>query len=311
MKPGQKSMQIHGICLVRDEADIVEECLRSASDWCDHIYVLDNGSTDATWEIVQSLARELPNVIPWRSEAAPFTDGLRESVFSEFRHRSKNGDWWCRLDADEFYVDDPRVFLRRVPNGRDVVWTTNFSYYFTDKDADRYRANPELYGDDVPVAEKIRYYVNHWSEPRFFRYHERISWSPELGFPLFVYQSPGYPVRMWQRHYPYRSPQQIERRLAARQESIAAGEFQHEAIADWGSAVANIEDRARLERTGAEYMTARWEDRVVPASSLHFDAHDRRFVVNESLMPAMPAARPARSPARKLSSRVRAKLRPR
>lgn len=302
-------MRIHAMCLVKDEADIVEECLVRASEWCDHIFVLDNGSSDATWEIVQSLAWDLPAVIPWKTEAAPFTDGLRASIFAEFRSLGRDGDWWCRLDADEFYVDDPRVFLPKVPDAYAVVWSANFSYYFTDRDAERYSADPAAYGDDVPIEEKIRYYVNHWSEPRFFRHGDGVTWSSELGFPLFVYQSPAYPVRMWQKHFPYRSPEQIERRLAARQESIANGVFQHEAIADWGSAVANIEDRSLLERTGVEYVTLRWEDRVVPASSLNFDAHDRRFAVNESLMPTMPSVPPPRSAARRLASRVRARLR--
>ncbi|MGA9858824.1 MAG: glycosyltransferase family 2 protein, partial [Solirubrobacteraceae bacterium] len=256
------------------------------------VYVLDNGSTDGTWDVVQELARELPAVVPWKSERTPFSDALRAGIYREFRSASQPGDWWCRLDADEFYIDDPRVFLQRVEEMYDVVWTANFSYYFTDKDAALYAATPELYGDDVPIEQKIRYYVNHWSEPRFFRFRQGIVWNEDEGFPAFVYTSPAYPVRMWQKHFPYRSPLQIERRLSDRQEAMGRGVFIHEAIADWGDAVGSVrESRDLMRRAGVEFATQRWEDRIVAASTLEFDAHDRRMVLNESLMPPLPVQR--------------------
>ena len=268
------------------------QCLTAAVEWCDHIYVLDNGSTDDTWQIVQSLAQDHAEIIPWKSESVPFTDGLRAGIFHWFRARSREGEWWCRLDADEFYVDDPRVFLQKVPDRYDVVWTTNFSYYFTDKDAERYRGEPERFADDVPVQEKIRYYVNHWSEPRFIRSRDSMVWENDEGFPRFVNTSPAYPVRLWQRHYAYRSPQQIERRLADRQDAITRGVFLHEAVADWGEAVAGVRvTRDLLDHAGKEFVTGRWEDRIVPADSLEFDANDRRLVANEALMPTSRASR--------------------
>jgi hypothetical protein len=33
-----------------------------------------------------------------------------------------DGDWWCILDADEFYIDDPREFLEAVPKRFSSVW---------------------------------------------------------------------------------------------------------------------------------------------------------------------------------------------
>ena len=302
-----RDMEIHATAIVRNEADVIAQCLEAASKWCHRIYVLDNGSTDDTWGIVQTLAREVPAVVPWKTEQTPFSDGLRATIFNRFRTESSSGDWWCRLDADEFYIDDPRLFLQKVPEKYDVVWTTNFSYYFTDKDAEQYRDAPQRYGDDIPVDEKIRYYINHWSEPRFFRFRDDIVWPQNVGFPPGVYGSPAYPVRMWLKHFPYRSPQQIERRLADRQEAISRGVFVHEAVAEWGTAVAAIKThRTLLDRADPEFATARWEDRIVPASSLEFDAHDGRFIVNESLMPELPGEPSA---AGRVTSRLRGTLR--
>jgi hypothetical protein len=49
-----------------------------------------------------------------------------------------------------------------------------------------------------------------------------------------------------------------------------------------------------------EFVGTRWEERIVPAASLNYDEFDRRYVVNESLMPPMS------SPVPSLRSRLRA-----
>ena len=42
--------KIHAICVVKNEVDIIEACLRSAEQWADRIIVYDNKSDDGTWE---------------------------------------------------------------------------------------------------------------------------------------------------------------------------------------------------------------------------------------------------------------------
>jgi glycosyltransferase involved in cell wall biosynthesis len=51
-------MKLVGLCVTKDEVDIIGFCLRHASQFCDKIYVLDNGSTDGTWEIINDLRAE-------------------------------------------------------------------------------------------------------------------------------------------------------------------------------------------------------------------------------------------------------------
>ena len=88
--------------LVKNEADIVKSVILDAKKWADRIFIMDNGSTDGTWEITQSLADDI--VVPWKQDFRPYSNGLRADVFNEFRHEAKDGDWWCfKLDADEFY----------------------------------------------------------------------------------------------------------------------------------------------------------------------------------------------------------------
>lgn len=53
---------------VRDEADIIGQCLDHALRWADEIYVFDTGSVDNAWEIVQEFASRDKRVVPMRKE---------------------------------------------------------------------------------------------------------------------------------------------------------------------------------------------------------------------------------------------------
>jgi hypothetical protein len=57
-----------------------------------------------------------------------------------------------------------------------------FAYYFTDQDAMLYRQDPVRYLQ-IPVEQRLHYYLNHWSEPRFFRHSDDIVWTRSR--PLF------------------------------------------------------------------------------------------------------------------------------
>src|SRR5215469_2313613 len=65
---GGCDVKIHGLCIVKNETDILEESLASALRWCDHIYIFDNGSTDGTWELVKNLAIEHPQIVPYKQD---------------------------------------------------------------------------------------------------------------------------------------------------------------------------------------------------------------------------------------------------
>jgi glycosyltransferase involved in cell wall biosynthesis len=296
---------IRALCVMKNEADVIEQTLLDALRWCDVVYVLDNGSDDGGWERVQALALTHPAIVPHGRDERPFTDDIRAQLFDAYAPSAEAGDWWCRLDADEFYLDDPRQVLADVPADSFSVWSASLSYYFTDEDAARFAADPREYADSVPVEEKIRYYLNHWSEPRFFRHEAGLRWREgDGGYPATLWTRAAAPRRIRLRHFPYRSPEQIQRRLDARGESL---EFAHENVGGWAEAVAGI--RGSGSFVGGQVATgASWRDRVVPASALDYDAHDGVFVINERLMPPLPKPLPrsrrwaagARSVARRL-----------
>lgn len=227
------TVRIHSICLVKNEVDIIAHCLERASRWSDHIYVYDNGSSDGTWETVCSLASD--RVIPWRQDALPFRNDLRNKVFNEFVHRSSPGDWWCRLDADEFYIDDPRSWLRGVRPCHHVVWGVAVEYYLTQTDIEKIDFSAEI----AEVLPDIRHYRVVNSEPRFFRYRRGLSWDGEQAWPRHM--GLAHPDRIPYRHYKYRSPAQIALRLATRRQATLDGEttFGHAVEESWESKISD------------------------------------------------------------------------
>jgi hypothetical protein len=283
-------MKIHGLCLVKNEADVLDETLISALHWCDHIYVFDNGSSDGTWELVNELAKKHRQVVPYKQDDTLYSNGLRADIFNAFRSNADPRDWWCALDADEFYVDDPRLFLTKIPDRFKTVWSASLNYYFTDQDAILYRQDPVKFLA-TPVQERFRYYLNNWGELRFFRHCDDIVWTPaQGGFPPAMFTASAYPVRIWLKHYQYRSPEQIERRLLTRRPAIQAKTgFWHEFTPNWRTSIATKRDAPLdFDDSRPGFAASRWEERIVPAASLDYDAFDRRYVVNESLMPEFP-----------------------
>lgn len=285
-------MKIRALCVMKNESDVIVQSLTHALEWCDEIFVLDNGSNDGGWEKVQALSHLEPQIKLAGQDVRAFHDGIRAQIFNAYNANARRGDWWCRLDADEFYIDNPRELLSSIPEKYFSVWSASISYYFTEVDAAIYYLNPEQYGDDISVHNKCRYYLNHWSEPRFFRHIPGLRWKPsDGGYPRTLWSYPPAPTRIRLKHFAYRSPQQIQKRLDSRREQASHGnEFSHETILDWGQAVANIRARGKFEGTEGGLVPTSWKERIVPSSALDFDSGDGLLVLNEALMPRLPDA---------------------
>ncbi|KAB8320270.1 glycosyltransferase family 2 protein [Tolypothrix campylonemoides VB511288] len=287
-------MKIHSICMVKNESDIIAQTLKSAAMWSDFIYVYDNGSSDGTWEQVIKLAKDYEQIIPYKQESKPYAESLRSEPFNDYRANSSDGDWWCQLDADEIYIDDPKAFLSKVPRKYGVVWAASFEYYFTNKDLELYNQNPSLYADDVPVEQKCRYYINNWSEPRFFKYKKSLVWEKSLTndvgrMPDGVGAS--YRERIRLKHYQYRSPQQIQKRLDTRLQAMQDGIFLHEKQKDWKEKLENtVENDVTNFSYDKDYLPQSWKERVVEASKFLYDAHDGKYIINEEAIPKIPTS---------------------
>lgn len=259
--------RLFGLTLVKDEADIIRFCLQHASRFCDKIFVLDNGSDDGTWEIVQQAARNLEVVeLIGRTTAGPFRDGLKGLVFQHARDELRPGDWVFVLDADEFLEGDPRPFLRRCTRrGWDAVKCYIGQFYPTYADL-----NARWFLDDGPVESRSDlpdHYRIDWETLRFFRYSDSLQWRvrDEDGSISGQSHPSGLdsvaPERLVIRHYQYRSKPQMKRRLALRA-SIhdEIGWFPHNADPDWSNYLQDASSLTRLAPGGE--LRVRWWERA-------------------------------------------------
>jgi len=224
-------MKLYAICLVKNEDDIITETLNYATRYCDRIYVLDNSSTDRTWEIVQSLAATDRKIIAFDQTSEPYSNNLRAKVYNAVRDELGSEDWWLILDSDEFLAEDPKPLLIQAMKERaDIIRAWQIQFYFTDVD---YHAWLEgLDCRDRPIFERRRHYLINWQELRLFRNQPSHEWTAGGWNPDKLKRVCSQ--RILNRHYQFRDPTQIEQRLRLRLKTIEG--FRHVksvGSADW------------------------------------------------------------------------------
>lgn len=215
--------RFHALLPVRDEADIIGQSLRHMLTWADAIYVFDTGSVDDTWEIVQDLARKDRRVIPLKKEAVLFSDpGVRGWMFHQTRKHMCGGDWFLRVDADEFYHVPPPEFVKyRLCKQETIVWRQYYDFRLTASEVKAWEDGKETKADrQRPIEERRQWFTaSEYSEPRMCRYRESMQWPTTHSFPVnagFVARE-----RLPIRHYPHRDPEQLRRRARLRSIMIA------------------------------------------------------------------------------------------
>jgi glycosyltransferase involved in cell wall biosynthesis len=230
------------ICLlpVRDEADIIGQCLDRLLTWSDEIYVFDTGSVDKTWEIVQDHASRDSRVVPLRKDPVYFSETrLRGWLFHQARSSLRTGDWFLRVDADEFHHVPPPEFVKTCLRPHEtIVYHQYYNFALLQREVEAWEAGLETLADRArPIAERRQWYTpSVYAEPRLCRYRETMQWPPTISFPY----NAGFVAveRLPIRHYPHRDPVQLERRCRLRavmfmDESRESGSFSHWAEKEW------------------------------------------------------------------------------
>lgn len=258
-------MKLFGLCVVRNESDVIREVLDHASRFCAKIFVYDTGSSDKTWEIVDSFKND-GIVVPYRKENTRFFDGLRGRMFNACKHLAEPGDWWIRVDGDEFLVgdqsEDPRETLAEIERrGEHVAQAVYVQFYYTDVDYDRWKKGEEMLGSrSASICERRRYYSAHHCEIRGFLH--RSNWHWDERFPWPRHMGVVSPLRLRLLHYPFRDPAQIRQRLA---------------------------DRSRMNVTNWEVwkdrVPADWTEVIRPAHALHYNDGCGQWYIRESMLP--------------------------
>lgn len=94
---------IWGVAMVKNEADIVGESLRHlVAQGVDQLLVVDNGSTDGTYELLQELSGQLPLLVGRDQEPAYYQS--EKMTWLADRATENGAQWVIPFDADEFWM---------------------------------------------------------------------------------------------------------------------------------------------------------------------------------------------------------------
>src|SRR4051794_11899610 len=219
-------MKFYALLPVRDEADIIGQSLTRLLEWADAIYIFDTGSVDETWEIIEDFAAKEKRIKLLGKEPVFFSETrLRGWMFHQARDDMRHGDWFMRVDADEFHHIDPPEFVNeRMQKHETIAYHQYYDFCLLESEVADWEAAQETLADRArPIHERRRWYMpSIYSEPRLCRYRRTMQWPPTVSFPFnagFVARE-----RLPIRHYPHRDPTQLERRCRLRAVMMADAE---------------------------------------------------------------------------------------
>lgn len=222
-------MTVVGIAMVRDEEDVIGATLRHMATQVDALLVADNRSTDRTAAILEIVAGEAK--IPVEVIADREVGYMQSEKMTRLAHRSKemfDADWIVPFDADEIWYSPwgtVAEFLEALPSG-DIVKANLYDHVCTGYD------DPN---ETDPIA--------------------RIQWRRSYAVPLqkvacryapdliigmgnheaWYVSGPAEPAiqRLAIRHFPYRSPEQVVRKVRNGAEAYAATNLPDNYGAHW------------------------------------------------------------------------------
>lgn len=219
-------MKIVASMMIRNEQDIIKECLTEIVRWgVEIIAILDGGSDDGTIEKIGAWSREHPkiavdlNVVP--DPPGDWEHNMTRSLQLELTRQHKP-DWILSLDADEIYHTDPvRAIVAAERAGANVVWQDIPEFWITLADV---RNGLVLEDERLSVQLRRRWYS--WGHTGCFIWKDH----PEHHYPIGTCKrTPDYgevsDYRLWQvagpvrtvcKHYCFRSLAQAVKRQTER-----------------------------------------------------------------------------------------------
>jgi hypothetical protein len=264
-------MRFHGLMLLRDEADILAESLARMLEWIDNLYILDLGSTDGSWEIVQDFAARDKRIVPCKSAPIIYSDGLRCMLFDRYRKLFDPGDWVMKIDADEIYhIPPPRFVEQRLGRLDGAVYLQWYFFRLVKSEVDAYESGQVDVAADRKrsIEDRRRYYkISQYSEPRMFRYRRSMQWPANVFWPFnFGYVSRS---RIPIRHYPHRDPIQMAARfrLRARMMSLNAAAGGHWKLENWRDEVVDEQGVAESSKGKLRGLSG---ERGIDTGQLHY-----------------------------------------
>ncbi len=203
---------VWAVAMMRDEADVAEACVtHMAGQGVDGIVVADNLSSDGTGDMLRDLAGDLvsPLVVVDDPEPGYFQSEKMTRLAGLAADRAGGVVWIVPFDADELWVAPDRrtpvADVLRSERGR-VVAAAIYNHYPTG-------------ADDPTVLDPFRRMA--WRDTGPLPLHKVAArWAPSLvigqGNHSASYEDDPGPeprVGLEVHHFPYRTPEQIHRKV--------------------------------------------------------------------------------------------------
>jgi hypothetical protein len=211
-------MKFYALLPVRDEDDIILETLKALSEWADGIFILDTGSVDNTWKLINEYSKTCSKIL-WKQQLPVYytESAVRGLLFNVARKFMKEGDWFLRVDADEFHDISPRIIVsKHLQTFESVVWHQYFNFELLMNEVDNLQDQYAILKERTrPISQRRCWYtISEYSEPRMFKYRKSMKWPDVRSQPF----NGGIraKVRLPIRHYPHRDPLQLRKRCLLR-----------------------------------------------------------------------------------------------
>jgi hypothetical protein len=139
-------MKLVAISRVKDEADIIEPFIRHHAHTFDVHIVLDDGSSDGTWEILQELEREGLPLVVIRQPSVGYRQRQYMTALMRLAAGRLGADWVVPLDADEFLETSGGTSLAELLGDREPrIFTIPWNNFVWSPEQDEHRQpNPVL-----------------------------------------------------------------------------------------------------------------------------------------------------------------------
>ena len=136
--------RIVGLCIAKNEADIIEVMVRHNLGFLDHLHVVDNDSADATPGILAQLTAEMEGRLSWSVDprAGHGQQAMTNEILPEFAART-DAVQVVLLDADEF-IRAERTYFRDMLCASDMPIQMEWMSYVPTLDDDATERNPIL-----------------------------------------------------------------------------------------------------------------------------------------------------------------------
>jgi glycosyl transferase family 2 len=219
-------MKSVGVARVKNELDIIEPFVRHHSEHFDKLIILDDGSTDGTYQALQQLQPACGNLIVLREPVIGYEQRRYMTLLSRMAVDKFGADWVVPLDADEFVEPVDGLSLADVlaclqPAIYELQWS-NFIW------------RPELeHGDERnPVLRQRFRLPPHSQNSKLLIHSQFVNETLEISTGNHLLMDSGSPLpkqpleRATLCHYPIRSVAQYAGK-------IAVGYLQYLATPDW------------------------------------------------------------------------------